>query len=195
MVSLDDMKRAEKLYLKGTHDKSLIVSDLKKLEQAHTIMGHIRLGKSHYTIALEMGISTQKVRSISKQCMEEFTEDIQSAVASARSEILIQIAAVIEQFMPIAQSTYVDELRISARGEPFTAQEWKHSIAAGELVLKALGERAKLMGCTKVEQQVTNNHNSAFFMAGDDMISKLVASQPQEVFSESSKEIDVSFIP
>lgn len=191
-----DMRRREKLFLKGTDDKSLICGNWEKLKEAHTVMGSIRMGKSHYTIAIEMGIPTHKVRTISKRCMEEFCEDIQSAVASIRSETLIQMDALIETYMPIAQQVFVDEQRVNSRGEPFTVSEWKHSVAAGELLTKLLSERAKLMGCAKVEAPVTNNYNHAFFNASGsaDVISKLCDSQPVEVFSESSDPVvEISF--
>lgn len=187
-----DMRRREKLYLKGTDDKSLICGNWEKLKEAHTVMGSIRMGKSHYTIAIEMGIPTHKVRTISKRCMEEFCEDIQSAVASIRSETLIQMDALIETYMPIAQQVFVDEQRVNSRGEPFTVSEWKHSVAAGELLTKLLSERAKLMGCAKVEAPVTNNYNHAFFSAGDSIINKILQDQPREVFSEPEV-IDMDF--
>ena len=192
------MRRREKLYLKGTEDGRLISGNWEKLKEAHTVMGSIRMGKSHYTIAIEMGIPTHKVRSIAKRCMEEFCEDIQSAVASVRNEILIQLEALIETYMPIAQKVFVDEQRMNSRGESFTVSDWKHSVAAGELLTKLLAERAKLVGCAKVEAPITNNYNHAFFTAGSsaDVISRLVDSQPNEVFSESSDAVtEISFDP
>ena len=199
MVPLS-MRRREKLYLKGTEDKTLISGNWEKLKEAHTVMGSIRLGKSHYTIAIEMGIPTHKVRAISKRCMEEFCEDIQSAVASIRSETLIQLDALIETYMPIAQQVFVDEQRINSRGEAFTVSEWKHSVAAGELLTKLLAERAKLMGCAKVEAPVTNNYNHAFFSAtgssSAEIISKLCDSQPSELPETSSDPVvEISFDP
>ena len=193
------MRRAEKLYLKGTHDKRLIAGNFDKLAEAHTVMGKIRIGKSHYTIAIEMGIPTHRVRTIAKKCMEEFTEDIQSAVASERAADLVKIDAIIEQFMPIAQSTTVDVQKVTSRGESYTDSEWKHCVSAGELVLKALEARAKLFGYQKVEAPVTNNYNHAFFSAGSsaDVISKLCDSQPSEgvVSDPSDPVVEISFDP
>lgn len=192
------MRRREKLYLKGTEDQKLISGNWEKLKQAHTVMGLIRNGKSHYTVALEMGIPTHKVRSIFKHCMEEFCEDIQSSVASVRDEIHMQLQALIETYMPIAQQVFVDEQRMNSRGEAFTVSDWKHSVAAGELLTKLLAERAKLMGCAKVEAPVTNNYNHAFFSAAGsssaEIINSLVSSQPSELPETSSDPVvEISF--
>jgi hypothetical protein len=190
------MRRREKLYLKGTEDKTLISGNWEKLKEAHTVMGSIRLGKSHYTIAIEMGIPTHKVRTIAKRCMEEFCEDIQSTVASERAADLVKIDALIEQFMPIAQSTTVDVQKVTSRGESYTDSEWKHCVSAGELVLKALEARAKLFGYQKVEAPVTNNYNHAFFTAGPsaDVISKICDGQPSEIQETSSDPVvEISF--
>ncbi len=166
--------------LNGKALRTLVADDPVKLDQAREVWVMLVDGKDPFDIAIALNLPLHRVKKIIEVCMEEFTCDIQSAVALERSKDISRANAVIETFLPIAREPNV--------------KDWKRPVQAAELVIRAIETRSKLFGYEKHEgPSVINNH--AFFLTGETMkaIENFVQTPPLEIVD--AEVLDMSFEP
>lgn len=174
------MKRQK---LNGKALRTLVADDPVQLEQAREVWVLRVKGREPFDIATELGLPTHRVKKILEVCMEEFTDDIQSAVAQERALDISRVNQLLETYLPISKETDADS--------------WKVPVQAAEIVIRAIETRSKLFGYDKQEGP-TVTHNHAYFLNGETIriAEQFVQAAPLEIadFDDADVlELDVEF--
>lgn len=170
--------------------------DLVTLALYAKIWELIKQGRSCYQIGVELEMSTQSVLDIKTQCMQEFTEEINSGVESQMKIDLARLDDMIAHLYPIAKAVRVEVGRHTTKGEPYTDEEWKYSAAAVDGIFKAIKLRSELLGYQKMGDtgpSQINNNTLIWMKSKDEMdfVEKIVKSQPKEITEPESVNLNM----